>query len=219
MVTPCTVVTSPGTVSSQFPPVSAARSTITDPGRMASTAVAGISRGAGRPGTSAVVIDDVGVGDVLPPAAAAGCACCLRRERGRVAPRVLGPADVQSQLDERRAQALDLLLDHRPGVEGGDDGAQPAGGRDRLQARDPGAQHEHLGGGDGAGGGHEHREEPGQPLGGDDAPPCSRTRSPATRARPSAARGVTRGTDSMPKAVTPAAASDCTSSGSISGQT
>ena len=55
-VTPPTSTTSPGRVSSQLPPVSAARSTITEPGRIRSTAEAGISRGAGRPGIAAVVI-------------------------------------------------------------------------------------------------------------------------------------------------------------------
>jgi hypothetical protein len=54
-VTPCRSTSVPGSVSSQLPPVSAARSTITEPGRIFSTAVAGISFGAGRPGTSAVV--------------------------------------------------------------------------------------------------------------------------------------------------------------------
>jgi len=49
------VYVSPGRVSSQFPPASAARSTITLPGFISSTAEAGISFGAGRPGTSAVV--------------------------------------------------------------------------------------------------------------------------------------------------------------------
>ena len=56
IVTPSRSTISPGTVSSQLPPVSAARSTITDPGRIRATAPAGISRGAARPGTSAVVI-------------------------------------------------------------------------------------------------------------------------------------------------------------------
>ena len=65
MVTPVCVISCPGNVSSQLPPVSAARSTITDPGRIDSTADAGISRGAGRPGTAAVVIDDVEVRDPL----------------------------------------------------------------------------------------------------------------------------------------------------------
>src|SRR5690242_1709144 len=56
MVTPSRSTTSPGSVSSQLPPVSAARSTITEPGRIFATAVAGIRRGAARPGISAVVI-------------------------------------------------------------------------------------------------------------------------------------------------------------------
>jgi hypothetical protein len=49
------VYVSPGFVSSQLPPASAARSTITEPGFISATALAGISFGAGRPGTSAVV--------------------------------------------------------------------------------------------------------------------------------------------------------------------
>ena len=38
---------------------------MTEPGRMRSTALRGMSFGAGRPGTRAVVIDDVEVGDPL----------------------------------------------------------------------------------------------------------------------------------------------------------
>src|SRR5215208_7136195 len=56
IVTPPASTTSPGRVSSQFPPVSAARSTITDPSRIFSTAAAGTSLGAGRPGMAAVVM-------------------------------------------------------------------------------------------------------------------------------------------------------------------
>src|SRR4051795_2313943 len=56
ILTPPSVVNlSPGRVSSQLPPASAARSTITEPGFMSATADAGMSFGAGRPGTSAVV--------------------------------------------------------------------------------------------------------------------------------------------------------------------
>src|SRR6266542_2332115 len=55
-VTPSRSTISPGSVSSQLPPASAPRSTMTEPGRICLTASAGISRGAGRPGTSAVVI-------------------------------------------------------------------------------------------------------------------------------------------------------------------
>ena len=47
---------SPGSEASQFPPVSAARSTITDPGGMASTISLVIRMGAFFPGTAAVVI-------------------------------------------------------------------------------------------------------------------------------------------------------------------
>ena len=50
MVTPSRTISFPGEVSSQFPPASAARSTMQLPGRMFATAEAGISFGAGRPG-------------------------------------------------------------------------------------------------------------------------------------------------------------------------
>src|SRR5262249_18012840 len=56
ILTPPWSTSSPGCVSSQLPPASAARSTITEPGRIASTAPLGISNGAARPGISAVVI-------------------------------------------------------------------------------------------------------------------------------------------------------------------
>ena len=50
--------------SSQLPPWSAARSTITEPGRIPSTIAAVSSSGARLPGTRAVVITDVGGGHV-----------------------------------------------------------------------------------------------------------------------------------------------------------
>ena len=57
MVTPFSVTYfSPGRVSSQFPPVAAARSTMSLPGRMLATISAVIRRGAGRPGMAAVVM-------------------------------------------------------------------------------------------------------------------------------------------------------------------
>jgi hypothetical protein len=55
-VTPSRTTTSPGTVSSQLPPCSEARSTITLPGRIERTISAVMSFGAGRPGISAVVM-------------------------------------------------------------------------------------------------------------------------------------------------------------------
>src|SRR6185312_1658687 len=56
MVTPSSVTVSPGRVSSQFPPASAARSTITEPARIPRAASAVMRTGAGRPGMSAVVM-------------------------------------------------------------------------------------------------------------------------------------------------------------------
>ena len=57
MVTPFGVtVLSPATVPSTLPPLAAAMSTITEPGFIDSTISAVISRGAGRPGMSAVVM-------------------------------------------------------------------------------------------------------------------------------------------------------------------
>ena len=56
MVTPCRVTTLPGSVSSQLPPCSAARSTITLPGFIERTISAVMSLGAGLPGINAVVM-------------------------------------------------------------------------------------------------------------------------------------------------------------------
>ena len=55
MVTPPWVTFSPGTVASQLPPASAARSTTTEPGRISASMSRVMSLGAGRPGMSAVV--------------------------------------------------------------------------------------------------------------------------------------------------------------------
>ena len=56
ILTPPVSTTSPGLASSQLPPRSTARSTITEPGRIEATISLEISRGAGRPGIKAVVI-------------------------------------------------------------------------------------------------------------------------------------------------------------------
>src|SRR6185503_2008245 len=56
IVTPCFSTCSPLTVPSTLPPASAARSTITLPGRIVATCESLISRGAGLPGISAVVM-------------------------------------------------------------------------------------------------------------------------------------------------------------------
>ena len=56
IATPWKSTVSPGLVSAQLPPVSAAMSTITAPGRMPATIASVTILGAGRPGTAAVVI-------------------------------------------------------------------------------------------------------------------------------------------------------------------
>ena len=56
MMTPWTTTRCPGSVSAQFPPASAARSTITEPGRMAATISALSRTGARAPGIIAVVM-------------------------------------------------------------------------------------------------------------------------------------------------------------------
>ncbi len=75
MVTPCGWVTWPGSVSSQLPPRSAARSTITEPGFIAETISAVTSTGALLPGTLAVVITTSLSATVLPISSR-----CLRRK-------------------------------------------------------------------------------------------------------------------------------------------
>src|SRR6266850_1908105 len=56
MVTSPALASCPGWLSAQLPPVEAARSTMTDPGRMARTASSVTSKGARLPGTCAVVM-------------------------------------------------------------------------------------------------------------------------------------------------------------------
>src|SRR6185437_11439738 len=72
--TSCLTTVWPGSVSSQLPPVSPAMSMITEPGFIPSTASAVTSLGAGRPGTSAVVMT------TSKPliASVSACCCCAR---------------------------------------------------------------------------------------------------------------------------------------------
>ena len=109
IVTPPSTISSPGRVSSQLPPVSAARSTITDPGRMPRTASAVTSFGAGRPGIAAVVITTSKPG-IRACSSACWAACCSGRQLPRVA--ALGLLALDAEVEERRAERLDLLA-HR----------------------------------------------------------------------------------------------------------
>ncbi|GBD46430.1 hypothetical protein HRbin41_01257 [bacterium HR41] len=72
-------------------------------------------------------------------------------ERSRVAALRFGVLDPQVDLEEARSQRLDLLADSCANVVAENDRAEAAGGGDRLQAGDTGAEHEHLGGADRAG--------------------------------------------------------------------
>jgi hypothetical protein len=71
------------------------------------------------------------------------------------------------ELEERRAEALDLLLDDRPHIEGRHDGSQAAGGRDRLEAGDAGSEDEDASRCNRPGGRRQHRKELAQVRGGE----------------------------------------------------
>ena len=90
------------------------------------------------------------------------CKEVLRLRPGIAARSLLG---LEWQLDERRTEALDLFLGCRADVVGANHRTEATRGGDRLQAGHTGPQHEDLGGGDGPGRGHEHREEARQLLG------------------------------------------------------
>ena len=139
MVTPCRTTTSSGSVSSQLPPASAARSTITEPGRMPATVSSVTRRGAGRPGTSAVVMT---TSKSFVFSASSSCCRCgsLGRQRLRVAALVLGVGDAEVELEELGAEALDLLLHRRrarrsptPARRAGAPWRSPAGRRRRRR--------------------------------------------------------------------------------------
>ena len=153
------------TEPSTLPPVSAARSTTTEPGLHLLDHRAGHQhrRLPARDGGGGD--QRVGGGDV-------------RRQQLALPGRaVLGHlAGVAAGALERLELEVDRLGAHRPDLLGGggadvvrlDDGAEPLGGGDRLQPGDAGAEHDDLGRLDGAGGGHVQREEAAQQPGGDD---------------------------------------------------
>ncbi len=70
----------------------------------------------------------------------------LLRQLLRVAAGALGRGADRLGLDEGGAEALHLLAHRGPHVEGGDDGAEPARGGDRLQPGDAGTEDEHAAG-------------------------------------------------------------------------
>ncbi len=134
IVTPCSTTISPGRVSSQLPPRSAARSTITEPGAMRATMSRGDQHGRFLAGDHRGRDDDVALGDDLAQQLALALVERFVLGPG-VAAGVLGVLGLDGQLDEPAAQALDLLLGGRPHVVGRGDRAQPPRRGDRLQAR------------------------------------------------------------------------------------
>ena len=185
IVTPLSTISLPGCVSSQLPPVSAARSTITEPGRIARTASAVISLGAGRPGNRRGRDHGVEVGDARLQLDLLRL-LLLGRQLARVA--ALGLLAADAEVEERRAERLTCSRTAGRTSKPETTRAEAARGRDRLQPGDARAEHEHLRRRDRPGGGHQHRQEAGEAVGGDQRAPCSRRPSPATRARPSTAR-------------------------------
>ena len=103
------------------------------------------------------------------------CRACSSSVSARVT--ALGLLAADAELEEGGAEALDLLLDNGPRVERRDDGAEPAGGGNRLQTRDARSQYEHLRGGNRAGSSHEQGEEARQPLRGDERGLVARDRA------------------------------------------
>ena len=142
--TSCRTTVSPGSVSSQLPPASPARSTITEPGFMPSTASAVTSFGAGRPGHERGRDDHVEALDRVGQRLLLGGALLL----GQLARVAALAAGLEAEVEPLRAERFDLLGDLGPHVVAGRARAQPLGGRERLQARDADAQHQHLGGRD-----------------------------------------------------------------------
>ena len=129
------------------------------------------STGALRPGMAAVVITTSARGDLLADELALAAQEVLGLLAGVAAFALLG---LELELDKGGAEALHLCFGRGAHVVGADVRTEPPGGRDRLQAGDAGAEHEHLGRRDGAGRGHVEGEELRQLLGGEQHCPVAR---------------------------------------------
>ena len=99
------ITVSPSTVSSQLPPVSAARSTITEPGRMLRTISAVIEPRRGAPGICAVRDDEILIVDVLADRRERALLLVVALRLG-VAALVLGARAHEVGRDELRAEAF-----------------------------------------------------------------------------------------------------------------
>ena len=159
-VTPLSVtIVSSGTVRSQLPPRSAARSTITEPGFIACDHV-------GRPQLRRRPARDQGGGDddVDLRRELAELGELLLAERGARGRGIAAGGGtvlrlLEGEEDELRAHRLDLLGDFRPHVEGIGDGPQAGRRADRGEPGHAGSHHQHLGRRHLAGGGDLTGEE------------------------------------------------------------
>ena len=154
---------------------------------MLRTPSAVIRIGAGRPGIWAVVMITSCLAGVLGERLA-DLLVLLVGQRPRVAALVLGVGD-EVELERAAAERGDLLPGGAADVEAADDGAEALGGGDRLQAGDAGAEHQHLGRGDGAGGRGHHREEAAGLAGGEQRRGVAGDVGLRGEARPSPGRG------------------------------
>ena len=158
IVTWPTCAVSPGCVSSQLPPPSAERSTITAPAFMPATCDLLMSLGEGRPGMAAVVM------------IRSDCWICLVSDgvdlgflrRGQFARVAALAARIDAGLDECGAQRSDLFRGLRANVIALDDGAQTMRGGNRLKAGDTEAHDQNFGRPDRAGGRGDLRQDAGE---------------------------------------------------------
>ena len=186
MVTPCLTTTSPGSVSSQLPPCSAARSTMTLPGFIDLHHLGGDQLRRGLAGDQRGGDDDVHFLRLLGEHLALGLLEAFAHHLGVAA--AAGAFLLVVDLHELAAQRLHLVGHFGARVVGAHDGAQADGGADRRQARDAGADDEHLGRRHLARGGDLAGEEAAEVRAPPRSPRGSRRCWPSRTARPASAR-------------------------------
>ena len=184
-MTPLSTTSSPGFVSSQLPPVSAARSTMTEPDRIARTAASGMSFGAGSAGNGGCRDDDVELGQPLLERRLL-LRLLLGGQLGRVAALGLLAAGCRGRGTSRRAtppapSRRGARRTRRRRRRGGGRWRAPAGRRRRRRARAPSPAEPSRQRSSASGRTSAAARRPA-------ARPCSRPRSPGTRGRPWAAR-------------------------------
>ena len=139
-------------------PVSAARSTMTEPGRIAAHRGLRDEHRRGSPGIAAVVMTASASADVRRDQLLLALRAAPRRAPSRSRPRSPRPSTSSSRKVAPRLSTCSLTTGSR--VEGRDDRAEPARRRDRLQPGHAGAEHQHLRRRDRARGRRQHGNEP-----------------------------------------------------------